>query len=53
MLSIHAFKHDPKAKEQLRQLVMMVEKRVQEALKGLQVKPTGATVHTSEGAHIN
>ena len=42
------FKHDPKAKEQL---VMMVEKRVQEALKGLQVKPEGAIEPTSEGAH--
>ena len=29
---------------------MMVEKRVQEALKGLQVKPEGAIEPTSEGA---
>ena len=42
------FKHDPKDKVQL---VMMVEQRVQEALKGLQMKPEGAIVHTSEGAH--
>ena len=41
------FKHDPKSKEQL---VMMVEKRVQEALKGLQVKSEGAIEPTSEGA---
>ena len=41
------FKHDPKSKEQL---VMMVEKRVQEALEGLQVKPEGAIEPTSEGA---
>ena len=31
---------------------MMVEKRVQEALKGLQVQPEGAIVHTSEGEHM-
>ena len=31
---------------------MLVEQRVQEALKSLQVKPEeGAIVHTSEGAH--